>query len=40
MLERGLDTSGGAGFVRERLALYSKTLFLLSFGFYSSCSPA
>jgi len=34
VLERGLDTSGGVSFVRERLALYSKTLFLLSFGFY------
>src|SRR5262245_59116341 len=34
VLERGLDTSGGVGFVRERLALYARTLFLLSFGFY------
>jgi eukaryotic-like serine/threonine-protein kinase len=30
----GLDTSGGTGFVRERLALVGKTLFLVSFGFY------
>src|SRR5262245_18718936 len=34
VLEKGLDSSGGAGFVRERLALYGNTLFLLSFGFY------
>jgi serine/threonine protein kinase len=34
LLERGLDTSNGLGFVRERLALVSKTLFLVSFGFY------
>jgi serine/threonine-protein kinase len=34
MLERGLDTSGGLGFLRERLALLGKTVFLLSFGFY------
>ena len=33
-LERGLDTSGGLGFVRERLALLGKTLFLVSFAFY------
>ena len=31
---RGLDTSGGAGFVRERLALYAKMIFLVSSGFY------
>ena len=34
LLERGLDTSNGLGFVRERLALVGKTLFLVSFGFY------
>src|SRR5215213_2895653 len=34
VLERGLDTSNGLGFVRERLALVGKTLFLVSFGFY------
>jgi len=34
LLERGLDSSSGLGFVRERLALLSKTLFLVSFGFY------
>src|SRR5688572_19799859 len=34
LLERGLDTSSGLGFVRERLALLGKTLFLVSFGFY------
>jgi serine/threonine protein kinase len=34
LLERGLDSSGGLGFVRERLALLGKTLFLVSFGFY------
>ncbi len=34
MLERGLDTSSGLDFVRERLALLGKTLFLVSFGFY------
>jgi serine/threonine protein kinase len=34
VLERGLDTSNGLDFVRERLALVSKTLFLVSFGFY------
>ena len=34
LLERGLDSSGGLGFVRERLALIGKTLFLVSFGFY------
>jgi len=33
-LERGLDSSSGLGFVRERLALLSKTLFLVSFAFY------
>jgi hypothetical protein len=33
-LERGLDTSNGLDFVRERLALVGKTLFLVSFGFY------
>jgi eukaryotic-like serine/threonine-protein kinase len=32
--ERGLDTSNGLGFLRERLALVAKTLFLVSFGFY------
>ena len=34
VLERGLDTSNGVDFVRERLALVGKTLFLVSFGFY------
>jgi serine/threonine-protein kinase len=34
LLERGLDTSNGLGFVRERLALVGKTLFLVSFSFY------
>jgi eukaryotic-like serine/threonine-protein kinase len=34
LLGRGLDSSGGPGFVRERLALLGKTLFLVSFGFY------
>ena len=34
VLERGLDSSSGLGFVRDRLALLSKTLFLVSFGFY------
>src|SRR2546422_10918073 len=34
MLDLGLDTSGGTGFVRERLALLGKTLFLVSFGFW------
>src|SRR5688572_10151166 len=34
VLDRGLDTSGGLDFVRERLALLGKTVFLLSFGFY------
>ena len=34
MLERGLDTSSGMNFVRERLALLGKTLFLVSFAFY------
>src|SRR5919107_2199283 len=34
LLERELDTSNGLGFVRERLALQGKTLFLVSFGFY------
>jgi serine/threonine protein kinase len=34
LLERGLDTSNGLDFVRERLALLAKTLFLVSFGFY------
>jgi eukaryotic-like serine/threonine-protein kinase len=34
ILERGLDTSNGLDFVRERLALVGKTLFLVSFGFY------
>jgi serine/threonine protein kinase len=34
VLERGLDTSSGLDFVRERLALLGKTLFLVSFGFY------
>jgi serine/threonine-protein kinase len=33
-LERGLDTSNGVEFVRERLVLVGKTLFLVSFGFY------
>jgi serine/threonine-protein kinase len=34
LLERGLDSSSGLRFVRERLALLGKTLFLVSFGFY------
>ena len=34
VLERGLDTSNGLDFVRERLALVSRTLFLVSFAFY------
>jgi serine/threonine protein kinase len=34
VLERGLDTTSGLGFVRERLALLAKTLFLVSFAFY------
>src|SRR5215208_697130 len=34
VLERGLDTSNGLDFVRERLALVGQTLFLVSFGFY------
>ena len=34
VLERGLDTSSGLDFVRKRLALQGKTLFLVSFGFY------
>jgi eukaryotic-like serine/threonine-protein kinase len=34
VLERGLDTSSGLDFVRERLALLGKTLFLVSFAFY------
>ncbi|HEY7635430.1 MAG TPA: serine/threonine-protein kinase [Gemmatimonadales bacterium] len=34
VLEQGLDTSNGLDFVRERLALVGKTLFLVSFGFY------
>ena len=34
LLDRGLDTSGGTGFVGERLALLAKTLFLVSFGFW------
>ena len=34
LLERGLDTSSGLGFVRDRLALLSKTLFFVSFAFY------
>jgi serine/threonine-protein kinase len=34
VFERGLDTTSGLGFVRERLALLGKTLFLVSFGFY------
>jgi serine/threonine-protein kinase len=34
VLEQGLDTSNGLDFVRERLALVGKTLFLVSLGFY------
>ncbi len=34
VLERGLDTSNGLDFVRERLALVGETLFLVSLGFY------
>jgi hypothetical protein len=31
---RGLDTSHGLGFLRERMTLVGKKLFLVSFGFY------
>jgi hypothetical protein len=34
LVEQGLDSSSGLGFVRDRLALLGKTLFLVSFGFY------
>ena len=34
LLEQGLDTSSGLGFVQERLGLQAKTLFLVSIGFY------
>ena len=34
LLEQGLDCSSELGFVRERLALLSQTLFLVSSGFY------
>jgi eukaryotic-like serine/threonine-protein kinase len=34
LLGRGLDSSHGLGFVRERVTLVGKTLFLVSFGFY------
>ncbi|HEX3235009.1 MAG TPA: serine/threonine-protein kinase [Gemmatimonadales bacterium] len=34
LLDRGLDSSSGLAFVRERLALLSKTLFVVSFAFY------
>jgi serine/threonine-protein kinase len=34
VLAQGLDTSNGLDFVRERLALVGRTLFLVSFGFY------
>src|SRR5688572_5711074 len=34
VLRRGLDTYGGTDFVRERLALFGKVVFLLSFGFW------
>lgn len=33
-LERGLDSTSGLSFLRERLALLAKTLFVVSFGFY------
>ncbi|HEX6790440.1 MAG TPA: protein kinase [Candidatus Krumholzibacteria bacterium] len=33
VLDRGLDTSAGVGFVRDRLALLGKMVFLLSFSF-------
>src|SRR6476469_6417410 len=36
LLERGFDSSSGLGFVRDRLALLGKTLFLVSIGFYGS----
>src|SRR6476469_5846570 len=39
-LERGLDSSSGLGFVRERLALLGKTLFLVSFAFYVSLTAS
>src|SRR4051812_18010581 len=34
LFNRGLDTSNGLGFVRDRLALVAKTLFLVSFAFH------
>ena len=34
VLAQGLDTSNGLDFLRERLALVGRTLFLVSFGFY------
>ena len=34
LIARGLDTSGGSDFVKERLALLGKAIFILSFGFY------
>ena len=34
VLERGLDTTNGLEFVRDRLALVGRTLFIVSFGFY------
>ena len=34
LFERGLDSSAGLDFLRARLALVGKTLFLVSFGFY------
>ncbi len=33
-LQRGLDTSAGVSFVRQRVALQGKTLFLVSFAFW------
>jgi eukaryotic-like serine/threonine-protein kinase len=40
VFERGLDSSSGLGFVRERLALLGKTLFLVSFAFYVSLTAS
>jgi serine/threonine-protein kinase len=34
LLDRGLDTANGPGFLRDRLSLLAKTLFLVSFAFY------
>jgi serine/threonine protein kinase len=34
VLSQGLDVSGGGAFVRERLGLFARTIFVLSFSFY------